>query len=276
MVTTHISRAWSRALIAMIPVFCTASAFAADLKITVMSDQPAGGFAFSPVWFGAQDGTYQTFSPGTTVSPALQAVAELADTSLITAAFAGHGPQTTLGSAPYGPGSSASTILSVSDPAVSRYLDFAAMVVPSNDFFFANQDPKAYQLFDAAGHFTGPLTIKIYGRNVWDAGSEVNDITFGSAFIVGSNIHDHIAENGVITGVFGGSSDFSPYLGSIDGKATPYGYNISHLISQDDLIATITVESVPEPSTFLMFGVGGAGLILATRRMKAAGKPADV
>jgi len=273
MVSTHITRAWLRALLAFLPLYGTASAVAADLKITVTNDQPSGGFAFSPVWLGAQDGTYQTFTSGTAVSPALQAVAELADTSLISAAFAGHGSETTVGSAPYGPGSSASGILRVADPAVSRYLDFASMVVPSNDFFFANQDPKTYQLFDSAGRFTGPLTIQIYGGNVWDAGSEVDNINFGAAFVVGDNIHDHVAANGLVSRVFGGPNDFSSYLNSINGKATPYGYDISHIITSNDLIATITVQSVPEPSTLVMFGIGAIGLMIGARRKALAKRP---
>ena len=164
--------------------------------------------------------------------------------------------------------------VSVADPAVSQYLDFASMVVPSNDFFFANQDPKAYQLFDSAGNFTGPITINIYGSNVWDAGSEVDNINYGAAFIVGDNITDHVAANGLVSQVFGGPNDFSSYLNSINGKATPYGYDISHIITPDDLIATITVvQSVPEPSTFLMFGIGAVGLVITARRKAFAKRP---
>jgi hypothetical protein len=250
------------------------SAAAGEIKFTVTNNQPTqSGFAFSPVWFGVQDGTYQTFTSGAAVSPSLQNVAELADTSLISAAFAGHGSDTTVGSAPIGPGTVVSGTLNVADPMTNRYLDFASMVVPSNDFFFANQDPKAYELFDAAGNFAGPLTIQIFGFNVWDAGSEVNDVAFGAAFIVGDDINDHAAENGVVTQVFGGPIDYSSFLNSINGQATPYGYDISHLISSGDLIATINIQSVPEPSTLVMFGIGAAGLVVAARRKGSRRSP---
>ena len=36
-----------------------------------------------------------------------------------------------------------------------------------------------------SGNFLGPLTIQIFGLNVWDAGTEVNNIAFGAAFIAG-------------------------------------------------------------------------------------------
>ena len=230
--------------------------FATELQIIYTNDQPAGGFAVSPLWAGIQDGTYQTFSPGSTASLAVENVAELANTSTITSAFTGNGPQTTIGGAPIGPGSSATATINVTDPSSTRYLDFLSMVVPSNDFFIGNSNPAALPLFDGSGNFTGTQTIQIYGSGAYDAGTEVDNINYGAAFIVGDNITDHIAANGTIQPIFGGSTDFSSYLSSIDGKATPYGYSISHVISSGDLIATIQVTAVPEPSSFVLLGVG--------------------
>lgn len=258
------SRACLGAIVSLF-LLTLASPIKADvLQITVTNNQPTGGFAFSPVWVGLQNGSFSTFTPGSAVSPALQAVAELADTSKLTASFAGNGPQTTIGSAPYGPGSSASTTLNVTDTVNDRYLSYASMVVPSNDFFMANSDPKAFALFDSTGHFNGPMTIQIFGTSVWDAGSEVNNINFGAAFIVGDNITDHVAENGTIQKVFGGGVDNSAYLNSILGKATPYGYNISHLITSTDLIATIQISAIPEPSSLLTLGGTAIGGIVVS------------
>ncbi|WP_422931812.1 spondin domain-containing protein [Singulisphaera sp. PoT] len=229
---------------------------AAPLQITVTNDQAPGGFALSPLWLAAQDGSVATFSPGSTASSSLQALAELGDSSKLSAAFAGQGSQALAGTTQLTPGSSASTVLDVANPATDRYLNFGAMVVPSNDFFLGNSDAKGFQLFDAGGHFVGPTTIQIFGHNVWDAGTEVNNIQFGAAFVVGDNAADHVDQNGVISPVFGGATDPSAYLNSILGKATPKGYDISHLISSDDLIATIQISAVPEPSTFAVLGLG--------------------
>ncbi|WP_165222151.1 spondin domain-containing protein [Aquisphaera insulae] len=265
---TYVARARMLALGSLIALLGVRSAAAEQLTVTVQSNQPQGGFAFSPVWLGVHDGTYRTFTPGSAVTPELQSIAELGSPAAMVSAFAGHGSQAVAGSAPLGPGAWASTILDVADPTTQQFLSFAAMVVPSNDFFFGNSDPQAFRLFDASGHFTGPLTIKIYGTNVWDAGSEVNDINFGAAFIVGDNATDHVAENGVITSVFGGGTDYSSYLASIDGKATPYGYDISHVISAGDLIATITINAVPEPASVAMFAAGAAVVGLAAIRRR--------
>jgi hypothetical protein len=256
------------ALVLALPWLAPAQARGGLLEISVTNNQPNGGFAISPVWVGVHDGTFTTFTPGSTASASIQAVAELADTSKITADFTGHGAQTTVGGMPYVPGASVTSFLNVADPATERYLSFAAMVVPSNDFFIANADPKAFQLFDAAGNFLGLRTIEIFGANVWDAGTEVDNINFGAAFIVGDNIQDHVDANGTIMAVFGGGTDFSAYLSSIDGKPTPAGYDISHLISSGDLIATIQISSVPEPSTLALFALGMPGAVLATRRFR--------
>ena len=210
----------------------------------------------SPLWAGIQDGTYETFSVGSSASLAVENVAELANTSTITAAFTGNGPQATIGGAPIGPGGSATGTINVTSPSSTRYLDFLSMVVPSNDFFIGNSNPSALPLFDGSGNFTGTQTFQIYGSGAYDAGTEVDNINYGAAFIVGDNITDHVAANGTIQPIFGGSTDFSSYLSSIDGKLTPYGYNISHVISSGDLIAAIQVTAVPEPSSFVLLGVG--------------------
>ena len=253
-----------------------APARAALLQISVTNDQPVNaGFGISPVWVGLHDGTFATFTPGGASSSALQAIAELADTSKMTAAFAGHGSQTTVGSAPIIPGASATTTLDVANPAADPYLSFASMVVPSNDFFFGNPNPKGFQLFGPSGQFIGPTTIQIFGTNVWDAGTEVNNINFGAAFIAADDIADHVAEDGTIQLVFGGANDLTSYLNSISGKATPAGYDISHLISPADLIATIQITAVPEPSTFVLGSIGivaglGWGRVRSIRRGRAA------
>jgi hypothetical protein len=263
-----LSRHYIRALVVALPWVAAAQALGGELQITVTNNQPAGGFAISPVWVGVHDGTFKTFDPGAQASAAIQAVAELADTSKITASFAGHGAQTTVGGMPYVPGASVTSTLNVADPSTNRYLSYAAMVVPSNDFFVGNANPTAFQLFDASGHFLGPKTIQIFGANVWDAGTEVNNIAFGAAFIVGDNITDHVDENSTIMMVFGGGTDFSGYLGSINGKPTPAGYDISHLISSGDLIATIQINSVPEPSAAILLGLGVSGVLIAARGRK--------
>ncbi|MFO0956048.1 MAG: spondin domain-containing protein [Isosphaeraceae bacterium] len=257
--------------------FVARAASADQIRITVTNEQPGGGFAIAPVWIGLHNGSYTSFSAGDNLDGRpLQTVAELGSTAAITAAFAPFGPQTTVGGAPHLPGTSATSILDVASPSTTRFLNYAAMVVPSNDFFFGNDAAHTLTLFnasgqliDANGQLTASRTIQIFGSGIWDAGTEVNNIAFGAAFIAGDNAADHVAEGGTVQSVFGGPADNSAYLNSISGRLTPAGYNISHLISPGDLIATIRISAVPEPSSIVLCGLGllaPIGLALRARR----------
>jgi hypothetical protein len=240
------------------------------ILISVTNEQPAGGFAFTPVWFGVHDGTFDLFDPGGPASPALEAVAELGDTGPLMTAFAGRGPQTTLASGnalpPFLPGQTAATVLDVASPGVRRYLSFASMVVPSNDLFVGNPNPLALPLFDAAGAFLGPRTIQVFGRMVWDAGTEVNAITDGGAFLVGVDATQGTPENGLAR-LFFDDPAAGGYLTSILGRPTPAGAT-SRAFGPDDLIATIRVTAVPEPSTIVLAALGLGALALPALRRR--------
>jgi len=57
------------------------------------------------------------------------------------------------------------------------------MVIPSNDAFWANDNPTAYPIFDGEGNLI-PRSFRIYGSAVYDAGTEVNDeIGANTAFL---------------------------------------------------------------------------------------------
>ena len=274
-------RVWSSAILAFMVIgLASSAARAGSIRITVTNNQPAGGFAITPVWVGLHDGTFDLFNPGAASSSALETVAELGETGPLMTAFAGMGPQTTLTSGgalpPFLPGSSNFVDLNVMNPALTRYLNFAAMVVPSNDLFVGSPNPLAFPIFDAAGAFTGPLTIQIFGRMVWDAGTEVNNIGLGPAFVTGVDALLGTAENGTAH-LFFDETNAGNYLSSINGVSTPGG-TISRLFGPGDLIATIQVTAVPEPSSLVLAGIGMCGLILlkiCRDRGRSAGQPSS-
>ncbi|MEM1412531.1 MAG: spondin domain-containing protein, partial [Pseudomonadota bacterium] len=81
----------------------------------------------------------------------------------------------------FDPGLSTSEIVHL-DASRDRYLSFNAMILPSNDAFIGNDDPLAYEIFDESGAFAGPLTIRVSGEDVWDAGTEANTETDAAFF----------------------------------------------------------------------------------------------
>ena len=108
------------------------------------------------------------------------------------------------------------------------------MVIPSNDAFLANLTRQAHRLFDQAGSFLRPITINLFGRNVYDAGTEVNNPNGGAAFsTAGGNPQD---ENGVIHRHRG--------LDDFVGSGLPTGQNLQSAFRPETLLARITITQV--------------------------------
>lgn len=132
-------------------------------------------------------------------------------------------------------------------PGSNRYLSIGAMVIPSNDAFIGNGDPKAHEGFAADGSFNGPFTVQIYGATVYDAGTEMNDNQGPPFSVIGGESSD---EGGVV-GIHSG-------LESFVGTETASGTTIGSGIDSDELLFTIEVSdptAVPEPSTMAIWGV---------------------
>ncbi len=179
-----------------------------SVVVTIENAQPSRGVFLTPVWMGIHDGSFDSYDGGQPASVPLggneiEALAEDGNNGPITATFESllpNAPQVQGLAGPAGPiapGDRAARTFNV-DPAVDRYFSYASMIIPSNDFFIANGNPVAHELFDDSGNFVGQGFV-VSGDETNDAGTEVNDeIASNVAFLNqgGPNIGN--TENGVV------------------------------------------------------------------------------
>ena len=258
----------TRSLLAALAI--TASAASADvISVEIENTMNSDSFFFTPFWIGVHNGGFDSYNGGELSSnfPGLISLAEIGSTGPISDAFSASGAglaggaQTTAtavafdGDAPvFSPGESTIFNLDIGDPTINRYFSYASMVVPSNDLFVANGNPFAHMLFDAAGNFTGPIVIEIYGRDVNDNGTEFNSAANDAAFSM--NDGQSLPETQLIRDLFTDPND-SDYLASFIGSGTANGATIGSAFGADDLIARITINAVPAPGSAALFGAIG-------------------
>ena len=246
------------------------SALATQVSITVENLTPSGGLYFTPLWVGFHDGTFDSFDLGAMASSSIEAIAEEGAVGGIRADFASvAGGVDAVVTAPAGfpgppvfdPGEISSLTIDL-NPASNRYFSFSSMVIPSNDAFIGNDNPMAYEIFDATGVFADPLEILVLGNEIWDAGTEVNDGQGAAFSALGGTSTDETALISVHSG-----------LGSLLGTDTVAGTTIDPVLGDFTQtgfqLARITINAVPEPHVLALLGLG-IGLMVAGKKRHPA------
>ncbi len=170
-----------------------------SVVVTVENASPSRGTFLTPIWIGIHDGTFDSYDGGQLASVPLggneiEALAEDGNNGPITATFdalTGGAPQVSGLPGPAGPlapGDRAGVTFQV-DPSIDRYFSYASMIIPSNDFFIANGNPLAHQLFDDAGNFVGTNFV-VSGDETNDAGTELNDEVAGNVAFLNQGAPD--------------------------------------------------------------------------------------
>ena len=137
------------------------------------------------------------------------------------------------------------------------------MIIPSNDGFFGNGDPFAYEVFDADGNFNGPFTIEILGSDIYDSGTEVNNGSGAAGFSQGFDGLGSGPSTDDLTGTVQLHPDlFSNLIGIQTAAGTTIGSDGSGAIGLNEQVVQIRVDlvdpnAVPEPSTFVIWGFLG-------------------
>lgn len=179
------------------------SAQATTLQITVTNNQASGGLSITPLYTALHDGSFDAFNLGDPATNGVEQIAETGMPSLVAGERQGFDPDSQglvlaspEGPPPIQPGETVTGTFEV-NTAEALYFTFLSMLLPSNDHFIGNDDPLAYQIFDASGEFLGNQTISVTGSQIYDAGTEANGLT-GAAFIAGVDINDSPTGEGLI------------------------------------------------------------------------------
>ncbi len=167
-------------------LFAAVPVHAKEVIVQVENMAPENGVFFAPVWVGFHNGTFDLFDAGKPLPAggAFERLVEDGDPETLQATFLAAAREGVGGfvAAPQGfpdvpvfePGEGGSKTFEL-HPASNRYMSFATMILPSNDAFIANDDPRMIELFDATGKFKGKQVITVLGADVWDAGTELNN-----------------------------------------------------------------------------------------------------
>jgi len=227
-----------------------------QIRVTV---ETTGNLGLAPVTASFSDGSNDIFTVGQAASAALEDLAETGSP----AGFAPPQGGPVFGNNPappiFTPGGSNSAVFDVA--AGNNQFNFAAMILPSNDWFVGNSTD-----IDISSLLAGaPGQELVFSFNtIYDAGTELEDFNFspGNGIIGltggGGDPNFGADQNGVVSVV--ANPDFSTFIG---------GENFDNSTIDFDNIVTVrltAVSSVPEPATCSVLGFAGLGLLMRRRR----------
>lgn len=268
-----------------------------NVNVTIENLAPTGGVAITPVWVGFHSGNFDSYNSGAAagrVATGLERLAEDGNSSVLSTDFnagftyvdganmnnrvaatgstAGRvdgGIGSPSGPPPLQPGQSASSMFAIDDGGANNFFSYAAMVIPSNDFFVANGSPTGIDLTAllAGG---GPVEILIgTPGSVNDAGTEAEDFNFSAA-------NPLFGLTGGQSGPNQGPDDANAFVRNVTGD--PFAGFANNPGGLDNLnfnnaglytgggIARITISAVPEPSSLALLFAGSAVAVFRRRR----------
>ncbi len=249
--------------VALMSAAAATQAAVVDVTVTVQNLAPSNSIAFAPLHAGFGSGTFDAFNIGGVATAPIISVAEGGAGDAWQAAFAVADPgaaRGTIGGLLL-PGATSSLSFRV-DTDLNPFFTFAAMAVPSNDFFIGNDSPTAYRVLDAGGNLLLP-SITVGAADLWDAGSEVFDPA-AAAFVGNNDLRR--AQNSVVAFNFA-------ELAGFNGLVTGAGYTFNSGLTADSEVYRIgfSVTAVPEPGSYALMAAGLMAVGFMVRRRRAHG-----
>lgn len=235
---------------------------AASLRITVEAPSNVG---LAPALLSFHDGSVDFFDTGSAASAGLELLAEVGDTSLLQGSLAAGSDNVTIANGgPFFPGNSNTVTFDISD--TNTLLSFAAMILPSNDWFIGNNNA-----IDISSIITGGLGATNtfdFGR-VYDAGTEAEDFMYSPGNgIIGittpATPGDGTATTDVIS-LVDQADPFGSFANTSAGfDSTIFDFNAAGV--GNTILGRITITNVPEPSSIALVSLAGLGLIGRRKR----------
>ncbi len=243
-----------------------------DIQVTI-TNEGNSDFTLTPLWFAFQNGGFDLFDTGAAPSPGLELVAEDGGVGLLSTEFDAAGQPGSLDGAVFAPdGFGGAPVIEPNETGTAyitpinlanyQYFSFASMLIPTNDTFIGNENPTQYQVFTPSGEINDPsgtFTIQIFAGDLLDAGTELNN-AMGAPFLSPGGGTSTDTTDGI--GLAGDLSE-------IAGLMTPSGLTINDFLTSGELVATITISQIPEPTSVALAGMALVGLCGMVRRRRA-------
>lgn len=169
-----------------------AARFAVEARDIRSVDAAESGLVVSEVLIVFHDGTFDLFDPGEQASDVLAAYASGGNPELLIESATSQGFDAVVVpfdvprlSGPVSaarldeigllPSSSITEIAPDIDLGATPYISYIGKVHPADDLFFANEDPARFFLGGELNESAGPISIDIFGQDLFDAGTRDND-----------------------------------------------------------------------------------------------------
>lgn len=262
--SNHLKKSITMSLLSsfVLACLCAVATAQTSIRVTVTTTGPVG---LAPAFAAFHDGSYDIFDVGGTATAGLEALAEVGDLATILgeAATAGANAAAIVDGGPFVPGGgTASTTFSVDASETS--FSFAAMILPSNDWFIGNSG--AIDVSSLLGASVGASLSTMFSTG-YDAGTEEEDFAFGpggglvgittaSSPGGGTSTSDPIS-------VVSGPDPFASFA-----NIEPVGYDTTSIDFTGGSIATVTLTVIPEPTSIALAGLGVVGLCGMVRRRR--------
>lgn len=257
----------------------TATTYALPVTVTITNNSSGLGVGLAPVWVGFHNGSFDSHNTGEAASSELETLAEVGSPAPLSNTFAANGTLAANALAQTGtrvqgntgllPQGAVQTLtFDVATDGSNSFFSYASMILPSSDYFIANDNPFGIDLssiLSSGGEINFNIGLPGF---VKDAGTEINDFAFSAGNplvgIPGGDAANGADENGVVALV---DNPFAGFLNAPGGfDFAPLNFNDSALYPNGIASIRISAASVPIPGTL---GLASLGLLaLFTQRRK--------